>query len=321
MRFGAMNDDWLDADALAAKRILITGADGMLGRGFQAVLRAHFPAATVLSRTRQQLDVTVGEDVLSEAHEPIDVIIHCAADVDADRCERYATECHNVQVVGTKNVIDLARACDALILYPQSFLIYGESDGEVDEETPPDPQSTYARCKLEAELMLRAADAKALIVRMGGFFGGDGRDKNFVGKFTRHLALMLRTGTPRYAVGSRLWQPTFTEDLARNSLALLAAGKEGVWCMSCEGVASFHDVACECVRQLGFENRVAIDHVEASAVPVADVARRPGRVVMSNQKLKAAGLYAQRRWQAALAEYLKRPWFDTLFHSFRNSGG
>jgi dTDP-4-dehydrorhamnose reductase len=316
-----MKGEGLDGDGLATKRILITGADGMLGRGFQTVLRADFPAAAVLPRTRHQLDVTVRDAVLSEGDGPIDVIIHCAADVDADRCERYPAECRKVQVEGTKNVIDLARGCGALILYPQSFLIYGECEGEVDEETPPDPRSIYARCKLEAELLLRAADAKVLIVRMGGFFGGEGRDKNFVGKFTRHLAAMLQQGTKRYGVGARLWQPTFTEDLASNSLALLAAGQEGVWCMSCDGVASFHDVACECVRQLELDHRIIIDPVAPSAVPVADIARRPGRVVMSNQKLKGAGLYLQRHWQDALSEYLKRSWFENLFRRVRDPAG
>ena len=44
--------------SLANKRVLITGADGMLGRAFQSVLASDYPSTTVFARTRNQLDVT-----------------------------------------------------------------------------------------------------------------------------------------------------------------------------------------------------------------------------------------------------------------------
>jgi dTDP-4-dehydrorhamnose reductase len=305
--------------SLAEKRFLITGADGMLGRAFQSVLASNCPSAVVLARTRTQLDITIREDVLAEQRNNIDVIIHCAADVNADRCELNAERCREVQVGGTENVIQLARACDATVFFPQSFLIYGDTAECVDENTPLEPKSTYARYKLEAEELLQAADIRSLIVRMGGFFGGEERDKNFVGKFTRALEVLLRDGVRTYGVGSRVWQPTFTEDLARNSILLLDRSQAGVWCMSCEGEASFYEVACECVTSLGLDDRFEITALDAPVVAAKDVAHRPGRVVMSNAKLKQAGLYGQRIWQDALAEYLRRPWFESLFHAHRSS--
>lgn len=304
--------------SLAQKRFLITGADGMLGRAFQAVLASNCPSAVVLARTRNELDVTLRQDVLAEDRNRIDVIIHCAADVNADRCELNADRCREVQVGGTENVILLAQECGATVFFPQSFLIYGDCAECVDENTLVEPKSVYARCKLEAEEMLTAANIRSLVVRMAGFFGGEERDKNFVGKFTRALEVLLRDGIRTYGVGLRVWQPTFTEDLARNSLLLLDRSQAGVWCMSCEGEASFYKVARECVAALGLDDRLEITALDAPVVAAKDVAQRPGRVVMSNAKLKQAGLYGQRRWQVALAEYLKRPWFKSLFHAHRS---
>jgi len=306
----------LHQSALANKRVLITGANGMLGRAFQAVLASAYPSTVVLARTRQQLDVTLRDQVLAEHVHQIDAIIHCAADVNADRCEVMAEQCRAIQVDGTRNVIDLARASNATVFYPQSFLIYGESTADVDENTPPDPKSTYARCKLEAERLLASSGVRSLVVRMGGFFGGEERDKNFIGKFARKIQTLLHDGVDTYGVGTRVWQPTFTEDLARNSLLLMDSAQSGVWCMSCEGHASFHELACHCIRVLKLDRQIKITPIEAHAVETPDMAYRPNRVTMSNSKLKHAGLYGQRRWQDAIAEYLSRPWFQSLFQSF-----
>ncbi len=305
----------LHRSALANKRVLITGADGMLGRAFQAVLASAYPSTVVLTRTRQQLDVTLRDRVLAEHVNQVDAIIHCAADVNADRCEVMAEQCRAIQVDGTRNVIDLARACNATVFYPQSFLIYGENASDVDENTPPDPKSTYACCKLEAERLLASSSVPSLVVRMGGFFGGEERDKNFVGTFTRKIQALLHEGADTYGVGSRVWQPTFTEDLARNSLLLMDAAQSGVWCMSCEGHASFYELACHCIRVLELDRRMTITQVDSQAVVTPEMVYRPNRVTMSNSKLKQAGLYDQRRWQDAVAEYLSRPWFQSLFRS------
>ena len=138
----------LHQSALANKRVLITGADGMLGRAFQAVLASAYPSTVVLARTRQQLDVTLRDQVLAEHVHRIDAIVHCAADVNADRCEAMPEQCRTIQVDGTRNVIDLARTSNATVFYPQSFLIYGESTADVDENTPPDPKSTSSESLL-----------------------------------------------------------------------------------------------------------------------------------------------------------------------------
>lgn len=305
----------LHQSALANKRVLITGADGMLGRAFQEVLASAYPSTVVLARTRHQLDVTLRDQVLAERVHRVDAIIHCAADVNADRCEVMAEQCRTIQVDGTRNVIDLAKTCNATVFYPQSFLIYGESAADVDENTLPDPKSTYARCKLEAERLLASSGVRSLVVRMGGFFGGEERDKNFVGKFTRTIQTLLRDGVDTYGVGTRVWQPTFTEDLARNSLLLMDTAQTGEWCMSCEGHASFYELACHCIRVLNLEPLMKITPVDSQAVVTPDMAYRPNRVIMSNAKLKQAGLYNQRPWQDAIAEYLSRPWFQSLFHS------
>lgn len=299
------------AGGLAGKTVLITGAAGMLGRAFAEVL-AGYPCRLAL-RSHAALDVTDRAAVLAEQ---ADIIIHCAADVNAERCEENPERTRLVQVEGARNVADLARASGARLFYPQSFLIFDGHHMPIDEQTPPAPLSVYGRCKLEAETVLMQVP-DALVVRMAGFFGGEERDKNFVGLLTRKLAGLLADGIDRLEVGDRIWQPSWTVDLARNSAVLLDTGKTGLYTMSCHGEASFCDLAAACVEELGIGHRIRIDKVPAALVAHAEKARRPERAVMDNRRLRAEGLERMRPWRAALAEYLSRPYFHDLFAPYR----
>jgi len=169
----------------------------MLGRAFVEVL-GGIAGVRVEARTRQELDVTDHQSVMSLADLSPDIIVHCAATVDAEGCETDPENCRNIQVDGTVNVADLAHATGAQVLYPQSFLIFDGSETPIVETTPPAPMSIYGQCKLDAELSLRDRVPDALVVCMAGFFGGDEKDKNFVGKFVPHIFKLIGEGVSSF---------------------------------------------------------------------------------------------------------------------------
>ena len=301
-------------EALSSNTVLITGADGMLGRAFTESLDA-IPGCRVIPLGRDRLDVTDLEAVMAFASANPEWIVHCAADVNADRCEKNPDACHAVQVGGTENVAALARACGARVLYPQSFLIFDGSEKPIVEETRPNPLSVYGRCKLEAETrVFEALGDSALVIRMAGFFGGDEKDKNFVGQFTRHVRRLIDQAVDTYDVGDRIWQPTYTLDLAHNSIQLMAASKSGVYNMACHGQASFFELAVACVEELQLTDRLRLQPTSADRVAaVTDTAKRPAAAVIDNRRLRVEGLDLQRPWRDALNEYLSRPWFKAMF--------
>jgi dTDP-4-dehydrorhamnose reductase len=154
---------------------------------------------------------------------------------------------------------------------------------------------------------------------MGGMYGGDEKDKNFVGKFTRHVLELLKSGVDSYSVGNRVWQPTYTNDLARNSLLLLDHNKEGIWTMACEGEASFFDLANRCISLLGLNDKIEIKRANDHEILHKDIAMRPERICLNNKKLIDSNLSLMRPWEDALKEYLSRPWFDSLYQHCRAS--
>ena len=294
-------------------KILITGSGGMLGSAFAEVLRIDYPESTIIPLDHKALDVTNKEAVMSLASTNVDIIIHCAAKSNVDYCERNPEDCRNTQVEGTSNIISLASECGAKIMYPQTFLIFSGGEELITSETEPNPLSEYGRCKLDAERRLCESDVDSLIIRKAGLYGGDSKDKNFVGFFTRKVSELLNEGISEYAVGNRVWQPTYTMDVARNTLILLDQGNSGIWSMACEGKASFYELAKACISILGLSERFHVIPAESQQIEAADVAKRPPAAILSNDKLRAAGLCTQRHWETALSEYLLRPWFQSLF--------
>jgi dTDP-4-dehydrorhamnose reductase len=300
-------------DPLRGKTFLITGAGGMLGTAFHCELASSVPDVDVVAAPRERLDVSDRDAVMALADRTYDFILHCAAEADADRCERDPDACRRTQVGGTLNIIDLARETGATVYYPQSVFIFDGSEVPITESTEPAPVFAYGRLKWEAEQALRAAALPgSLIVRMAGFFGGEERDKNFVGTFSRHLIALLIEGKSECGVGDRRWQPTYTIDLARNTLRLLAAAKAGVYNMACHGEASFFDVAGIVVEALGLSSHVTLYRRSSAEFAAMEAAPRPLRVLMENRRLIQEGLDFQRPWQEALREYLDRPYFRAL---------
>lgn len=297
---------------LRGARIVLTGAGGMLGRAFVEALEPLGDAVRVHAFPHEALDVTDEAAVLRLAALQPTIVLHCGGMSLADRCEREPELARRVHVEGTRHVGRLALASGARVFYPQSVFIFDGSELPVHEGTVPNPPFTYGRVKLEAERYLLSEVEGSLVVRMAGFFGGEERDKNFVGQFTRELERLLAAGETHYAVGDRVWQPTWTLDHARNTLLLLARGRKGIYNMGAKGEATFFDVATACVDALGLASRIAIEPRPAEGFVRQEPARRPARMLTANTRLEREGLDRMRPWRDALREYLARPYFDRL---------
>lgn len=298
---------------LARSKVLITGGHGMLARSFKAQLAQWAPEAEVWAPGRAELDVCQPDHLDRGIAFAPDLILHCAARVDADYCELHADEAERSIVGGTRWVIEMAKASGASIVYPQSFLIHDGLEEPITEETEPRPLSVYGRMKLAAERAVLTADDRSLVVCMAGFFGGGPADTNFVGKIVPHFARLLAQGETQIEIGDRVWQPTFTCDLALNTLVLAAQQRRGRYCMASHGEASFYDLALEITRILGIDQRLRVLRIDAGRLAAREAAPRPARAMIQNRRLQAEGLDLQRPWQEALAAYLDTPYFRDMF--------
>lgn len=154
--------------------ILVTGGGGFLGSAicrqltatghsittFQRSEAAHLAAAGVTTFRGDVRDQTA----VAEAVRGRDAVIHCAARADI---WGEADEIHAINVEGTANVIEACRSQRAgrlLFTSSPSVVLNGEDIEGGDESLPmvDDPLTAYTASKIEAEAMVRDANAAGL---------------------------------------------------------------------------------------------------------------------------------------------------------------
>lgn len=98
-------------------------------------------------------------------NEKIDSIIHAAGIANTDTCEKEPEKCYISNVVGTKNIIELAYRQKAKLIHVSTNAVFDGENAPYDEEDEPNPINRYGKIKLECELLVRKNLKDYLIIR------------------------------------------------------------------------------------------------------------------------------------------------------------
>jgi nucleoside-diphosphate-sugar epimerase len=198
-------------------RVLVTGASGFVGhaacrelreRGHDVLALVRRPGSEPEGTTAVVGDLTAPvhlSDSLAE-HSP-DCVVHLAAEIASQRDEE---KIHEVNVEGTRRLIEAAQAARVKRFVFASSVVTGEADGRVLREDEPLPVETaYGRSKQEGERLVRESEMHGVIVRPGHVYGPGGWYEE---EFVRRLR---QPG--RFAVigrGDNLWDVVHVDDVA-----------------------------------------------------------------------------------------------------------
>jgi dTDP-4-dehydrorhamnose reductase len=291
-------------------KIYVTGSGGMLGRAVCKVLSNDH---SVIGLKHEIFDIVKLEKWLQiAAHQPKpDVIVHCAAFTHVDEAERE----ENRRVLWNTNVESLNALCDVCLenqirlIFPQTFLVLRDQIKFHDANSGAiEPLSLYAKSKWEAEKILKCALPSELrmIVRLGGFFGGGPeRDKNFVGLFLNHiLPNAIRDNKSCIHVGDRVWQPTWTNDIADIIKWALQQPWREFYQYAASDYATFAELAQAILEIIGIDE-IKIREIPAHQIPA--IAIRPQQIIMqsSNELIRGNLVYGYRK---RLKTYLTQEW-------------
>ena len=140
-------------------RLLITGASGLYGSKLAqlAMDRRHQVFSSDIQNqaahgTPVQLDVTNSAqvDAAFKISNP-EVVVHAAALTDVDKCEQNRELAWKVNVEGTENIAQAAKASNAFLLYISTDYVFDGEKGNYVETDLPSPISYYGYTKLKAE--------------------------------------------------------------------------------------------------------------------------------------------------------------------------
>jgi dTDP-4-dehydrorhamnose reductase len=224
-------------------RILITGANGMVARAAIDYCRSIGDEITAL--TRQECDIANAGQVekVFQSEKP-DAVINCAAYTDVDGTETNREICYKANTTGVENLALASKKIDcAFVTISTDFVFDGTKDDFYTQRDTPNPQSVYAKSKLEGEIRARNAYARSIIARSGWIYGNDGTN------FLSVLPKLLAEGKQIKAISDSFGTPTFAKDLARRLRELAELDLPAVYHVTNAGegtsYAGFAQKVCE----------------------------------------------------------------------------
>jgi nucleoside-diphosphate-sugar epimerase len=227
--------------------ILVTGGAGYIGsqlvpqllqRGYRVkvVDRLLYGDAGLRAvRAHPNFELVVADfrdfDTVMEATDAVDAVIHLGAIVGDTACDLDEQRTLSTNVQATEVVADICRRRGVpRLVFVSTCSVYGASDGALDESSPLNPVSLYARSKIAAEELLLAeadVDFSPVILRLGTAYGFSSRPR-FDLVVNLLTAQALTEG--RIAIhGGAQWRPfVHIDDISRALILALEAPLEDV---------------------------------------------------------------------------------------------
>lgn len=206
-------------------KYLITGYKGQLGYDVKReLLKRGVKEEDVLAIDKEEMDITNREEVNRVVKEfAPDVIFHCAAWTAVDKAEDMSDACYNVNVVGTKNIVDASIEVGATTIYMSTDYVFdGTKEGLYTEEDKVNPKSVYGKTKFLGEEEVRR-NPKHFITRISWVFGINGHN------FIRTMLKLSENHSELNVVDDQFGSPTYTVDLAKTLIDMSNSDKYGTY--------------------------------------------------------------------------------------------
>lgn len=263
--------------------ILVTGADGQLGREMQIASRGSRNRFifTDIAGEYERLDITDQQaiaDIVRENH--VNVIVNCAAYTNVDKAETDPETANLLNNIAAGNLADAMKAVNGTLIHISTdYVFQGDMNIPCREDWPTEPLGVYGKTKLAGEKSIEATGCASIIIRTAWLYSPFG--KNFV-KTMRDLTSSRES---LKVVFDQVGTPTYAGDLAETICRIIENGqldKTGIYHFSNEGVCSWFDFAKAICEMSGNTCDIRPCHSDEFPSPVA----RPHFSVLDKTKIK-----------------------------------
>ena len=279
---------------MANKKIIVTGANGQLGRELQAIAPA-FPQFDFLFFDRAALSIADPDAINTFfTRERPAYCINCAAYTAVDKAE---SEKESAFLINADAVGYLATACRntgaRLIHISTDYVFDGLSETPLKEGDPTNPINTYGASKLEGERQaLQHYPEGTLIIRTSWVYS------EFGNNFVRTMIRLMKERPSINVVSDQVGSPTYAADLASAILHILTAPSfvPGLYHYSNEGRISWYEFALAIRELIG-------STCEVNPIPTAQYptpAKRPRFSLLDKSLISAIYHLTIPEWQPSL---------------------
>lgn len=282
-----------EATPVKAKKTLIVGAYGQLGRA----LAAKFPDAEQVDR--DSFDMSDPEIVTSRNWREYDTILNAAAYTAVDTAETDGRkDAWQSNAKALTNLVRIALKHNILLVHVSTDYVFDGTKDMYNEDEPFAPLSVYGDSKAAGDLVVSLAP-RHYIARTSWVIG---QGNNFV----KTMHSLAEKGVKPNVVNDQIGRLTFTSDLAQGIKHLIdTKAPHGTYNITNDGEsASWADVAKHVYSATGHSPEDVTGVTTEKYYAGKDgIAPRPLQSTLNLDKIKATG-FTPRDWQQALREYL-----------------
>lgn len=286
--------------------ILVTGANGQLGREMQAVTREskdHY-IFTDVCEGYTHLDITSADDIRQMVRQnQVKCVINCAAWTNVDAAETAGDIVERLNATAPGYLAEAMAEVGGLLVHVSTDYVFGAEPYNTPcrEDQQGTPTGVYGQTKLHGEQLIKRSGADHIIIRTAWLYSEFGH--NFV-----KTMMSLTASKPRLnVVFDQCGTPTYALDLAAAIFDIVEnrkyVGNEGVYHYSNEGVCSWYDFAVNIARLAGNTDcDIRPCHSDEFPSPV----KRPAYSVLDKTKIKRVFGLDIPYWTDSLRQCMQR---------------
>ena len=284
------------------KIVLVTGANGQLGRALRLLAESH-PEHKFIFTDVDTLDITDPEAVrLMMADGGVNYVLNCAAYTAVEKAEDDEAMCSHINSFAVGVLGKAAHEAGAKMIHISTDYVFdGTGHRPYVETDETNPLSAYGRTKLAGEKLLMEVCPDAVVLRTAWLYSEWGN--NFV-------KTVLRLGKERDELGfvfDQVGAPTYAGDLAKAMLRVVEADTQGafvpgVYHFSNEGVCSWYDFAVKILQLANLHCHIR--PIETKDYPTK--AARPHFSVLNKKKFKTTYNVTIPHWEESLKGCMER---------------
>lgn len=282
------------------KNILITGANGQLGREMRKVLKDDIFVNAIYTDI-DELDITnvqaIDNCVVSNK---VDFIVNCAAYTAVDAAESNVELCTKLNVEAPTLLAQVAHKHGARLIHISTDYVFdGANCRPYREEDTMCPTSIYGNTKADGERHIMDVAPESIIIRTAWLYSPHG--KNFV-------KTMIELGRSRdclRVVCDQIGTPTYALDLASVIMTFINCEQwhPGVYHFSNEGAISWYDFTMAIHRLAG----ITTCHVlPCTTEDYPTPATRPHYSILDKSKIKTTLGIEIPYWEDSLNDCINR---------------
>lgn len=286
--------------------ILVTGANGQLGREMQAVTREskdHY-IFTDVCEGYTHLDITSADDIRQMVRQnQVKCVINCAAWTNVDAAETAGDIVERLNATAPGYLAEAMAEVSGLLVHVSTDYVFGAEPYNTPcrEDQQGTPTGVYGQTKLHGEQLIKRSGADHIIIRTAWLYSEFGH--NFV-----KTMMGLTASKPRLnVVFDQCGTPTYALDLAAAIFDIVEnrkyVGHSGVYHYSNEGVCSWYDFAVNIARLAGNTDcDIRPCHSDEFPSPV----KRPAYSVLDKTKIKRVFGLDIPYWTDSLRQCMQR---------------